>query len=884
MDVKLEPSWDDLPLMANTSHILVKHYVLDLDVDFESQIFEGTIVLFFESRNRLEKQSGSTKETCRSESNEACRFSTPEPCHSPVTDTRTSSSKTGYNDFAICGKGEKDTSGKDGNHDNPEQASGISSSKYCCDTGNHGSEDFLLVLDCCDLSVFKVEEVDVAAVPGIETFTGSPQITFVSEELRNQIVHELVTLPADRWREQFDYYAHCSQAPGCGELLFDTDTWSLQIRKTGAQTATDFPHAIRIWYSTKPQGRSVTWTSDQSGRPCVYTMGSPVNNRALFPCQEPPVAMSTWQATVGAAASFVVLMSGENSAKPTQLREGRASWHYYVTMPMPASTFTIAVGSWAEMKPEICSSEDLAAERSLTPSEADFRCVGICGHMEYPCRFQNPSATTQEVIPHRVFAPVCLQGACQETLLPLVRPCLSAAHSVLGTHPFSRLDILIVPANFPSLGMASPHIIFLSQSVLIGMNHLCGTRLCHEIAHAWFGLAIGARDWTEEWLSEGFATHLEDVFWAKAQQLAPHEAWEQQELKADLRWRCLQDEVRNYPEEMQVLRPNKEKTGHVSDSGSSVIKHGLNPEKVFMQVHYLKGYFLLRFLAQRLGDDTYFAFLRKFVHTFHGQLILSQDFLQMLLENIPEEKRLDLSVENIFRDWLESSGIPQPLQTERQARAECGLARRVGAEVHKWIRVNRRPHKRKRRETEEVFEKLLPDQLVLLLEHLLEQKTLNPRTLQSLERTYQLSQQDAEVRHRWCELIVKHKYTKAYKDVERFLQEDQERSQRDSFPCMCTQPWWDRGRVDAGRQRKGNGAAEASSIHTTVLLFPRLPSPGLMERVVPLCRPGLTASGHGVRIGSPSWGEGTSVTGDESHLRYIGKAAVHFAYGCSGYF
>lgn len=51
-------------------------------------------------------------------------------------------------------------------------------------------------------------------------------------------------------------------------------------------------------------------------------MGSPINNRALFPCQEPPVAMSTWQATVRAAASFVVLMSGENSAKPTPLQEG----------------------------------------------------------------------------------------------------------------------------------------------------------------------------------------------------------------------------------------------------------------------------------------------------------------------------------------------------------------------------------------------------------------------------------------------------------------------------------------------------------------------------------------------------------------------------------
>ncbi|KAM7092602.1 aminopeptidase O isoform 1-T3 [Molossus nigricans] len=773
MDIKLDPSRDDLPLMANTSHILVKHYVLDLDVDFESQIIEGTLVLFFESGNRYRKKSSSTEETCQSESDEACKFRMPEPCHVPVTNTRTFSSKMGYNDFTIYGKGEKDTSGKDGNHDNQEQASGISSSKYCCDTGNHGSEDFLLVLDCCDLSVLKVEEVDVAAVPGIEKFTRSPKLTVVSE-LRNQIVHELVTLPADRWREQLDYYAHCSQAPGCGELLFDTDTWSLQIRKTGAQTATDFPHAIRIRYRTKPQGRSVTWTSDQSGRPCVYTMGSPINNRALFPCQEPPVAMSTWQATVRAAASFVVLMSGENSAKPTQLREGCSSWHYYVTMPMPASTFTIAVGPWTEVKPETCSPSDQAAKRSFSPSEADFRCASICGHVEYPCRFQNASAATQEIIPHRVFAPGCLRGACQEMLLQLVSPCLSAAHSVLGTHPFSRLDVLIVPANFPSLGMASPHIVFLSQSTLTGGSHLCGTRLCHEIAHAWFGLAIGARDWTEEWLSEGFATHLEDVFWAKAQQqLAPHEAREQQELRACLRWRRLQDELRNSPEPLQVLRPSKEKTGHVTDSGSSVIKHGLNPEKGFMQVHYLKGYFLLRFLARRLGDDTYFSFLRKFVHTFHGQLILSQDFLQMLLESIPEEKRLDLSVESIFRDWLESSGLPQPLQTERQAGAECGLARQVGAEVSKWNRVNRRPRKRKRRGTKEVFEKLLPDQLVLLLEHLLEQKTLNPRTLQSLERTYHLPQQDAEVRHRWCELVVKHKYTKAYRDVERFLHEDQ---------------------------------------------------------------------------------------------------------------
>ncbi|EDL16214.1 mCG145255, isoform CRA_b, partial [Mus musculus] len=71
------------------------------------------------------------------------------------------------------------------------------------------------------------------------------------------------------------------------------------------------------------------------------------------------------------------------------------------------------------------------------------------------------------------------------------------------------------------------------------------------------------------------------------------------------------------------------------------------------------------------------------------------------------------------------------------------------------------------------FFQLSPDQIVLLLEWLLEQKTLSPQTLHCLQQTYHLPEQDAEVRHRWCELVIKHKYTKAYNQVERFLLEDQ---------------------------------------------------------------------------------------------------------------
>ncbi|GAB0204692.1 aminopeptidase O [Grus japonensis] len=260
------------------------------------------------------------------------------------------------------------------------------------------------------------------------------------------------------------------------------------------------------------------------------------------------------------------------------------------------------------------------------------------------------------------------------------------------------------------------------------------------------------------------------------QVLSHDEVKGQQELKALLRWRRLRDEVQNSEEELQVLRPKKESTGELSESGASVVKHGLKAEKNFMQVHYLKGYFLLRSLARKVGEASYLASLRKFVHKFHGQLVLSQDFLCMLLEDIPEQKKAGLTVESIFQNWLDTSGIPKPLLEEGETWKECHLVQQVSGEVTKWIQTNqkiRKSGKKKRKQIEVDFQKLLPDQLVLLLESLLEEKSLCPRILQLLEKKYRLQEQDAEVRHRWCELVVKHKYVPGYRDVEKFLREDQ---------------------------------------------------------------------------------------------------------------
>ncbi|XP_074526582.1 aminopeptidase O isoform X2 [Halichoeres trimaculatus] len=815
-DVDLNPDTDDLPLRANTNHILVRHYVLDLTVHFEGQVISGSVVVF------LDPCSGAvpkTEDNIGPRSVKAAGFK-------DAVESQEFGEVFRIRDVDVDGtKGQREAMPRVDKMPGTEQS-------MPWESNNEG--DFTLVLDCCDLKILKVEELDITTVSATSSLL--PEITShesgeSSLNPQSAFVQNLLSTHSSKWRERHHLFLSCSRVPAAqddGSLRFHTDKWSLQVRKKGVTLPQEFPRALRICYETKSTGGSVRWTKDQNNRVCVYTAGSPINNRALFPCQEPPVAMSTWQATVRAPSECMVLMSGEEQAVPIEDGDTRFSiWNYYVTMPMPASTFTLAVGHWCQVTADISpcmesgvmdrvdwgktaksqaqdggwtEAESLSGLGSSTSgvvkdshlqtgrdegiSETD--CSGMaddsisCSHGDYPCRFAEQLARSQRVIPHRVFGPVCLLHNAQMVLKLLPR-CLAAAYVVLGVHPFPRLDVLIVPAGFSSLGMASPHIIFLSQSVLgtgspaSGENSLslCGSRICHEIAHSWFGLVIGARDWTEEWISEGFATYLEDIIWAQAQKLSLQETAEQSDLKALLRWRRLSDELQNSEESLQILRPNTENTGQVSESGASTVKHALNPDKAFMQVHYLKGYFLLRFLASQVGQQQFNDFFRLFIKKYHGQLILSQDFLRMLLITFPDMERKGLTLSAIYAEWLDRPGIPEWLYERSAEWSQARLVGEVKAEVVKWILLSRshqgKGRKRKRIEPKVNYKEVTSEQLVMLLELLLEEEELSVTAMRALQRTYNLQNQDAEVQHRWCELVVKHSHTQAYRDVEHFL-------------------------------------------------------------------------------------------------------------------
>ena len=55
---------------------------------------------------------------------------------------------------------------------------------------------------------------------------------------------------------------------------------------------------------------------------------------------------------------------------------------------------------------------------------------------------------------------------------------------------------------FAGLGMASPSLMWVSQSLVLNGDCSMAVRIAHEISHSWFGLILGPKDWTEEWISE----------------------------------------------------------------------------------------------------------------------------------------------------------------------------------------------------------------------------------------------------------------------------------------------------------------------------------------------------------------------------------------------
>lgn len=598
------------------------------------------------------------------------------------------------------------------------------------------NQPFVLILDACNIHVSQVKLLELP---------NCGKCTKPCLKCRTANMTQL---------EQEKFFRFCSSQPG-QNLRFSTTKWSLNIwdeRQPPERFDARLPFVVRIEYSTLPEGKSLKWVADQDGNMTVFTRGDFINNRSLFPSQDHPETLSTWQAYITVTVSDVVLMTGDQEAVVTQQENGFVQFYYQSSMLMPSSTVAIAVGQW--------QSSTIYESESLVHEKREKWIPDFCSKTHRSC---SVNFSQHPILPCRVFAPKSLLTQVEAEFQHYLPKCLAEMHNIFGPHPFCRLDILLVPSCFESLGMANPCLIFLSESILVGNCSFC-CRLSHEISHSWFGLILGPKDWTEEWMTEGFASFVEDLVHPKVIGMNEKEAEDWFELRALIKYRVLTAELSHTNDELQIMRINESDAvaNRTEENGS--VKNGLNPDKKCLQVHYLKGYFLLRFFSQKVGLPHFKIFLRKYVHHFHGQLVSSQDFLQLLFKEFPELREEDLDEKCICDEWLDRPGLPKVLQNlppNKQAKLINDVYQQF--EAITWGLTSFSGLKLKL---------ICEDQLTLLLELLLD-VPCNKLVLEKLYQEFHISEANPDVRHRWCELVVKHKFTKFYKDVKHFLLHDQ---------------------------------------------------------------------------------------------------------------
>ncbi|KAL7633932.1 UNVERIFIED_CONTAM: hypothetical protein RMT77_015893 [Armadillidium vulgare] len=704
-----------LPLLSNIEHVRARHYLIEFKTDIVSRIINGRVVIFFDTTSKCELQGQFCKDHCNN-----CRF----------------------------------------------------------DSSHLKDKKFPIVLECCNMKINNLQEL---------------------KPRPDQNVKELFQLKSySNYKNKYDTFDDWVNNEKT-DLHFTQNEWSITIQNEDLFNSSQFPMVICIDYSTDPNGDSLYWRKIESSI-CCFTSGSSINNRSLIPSQDRPLAMATWQAWITVPEDYFVSMTGDNEPlirKETSSHDSSSSSlyntkapnilktsYYYTSMVLPMSTLAISIGNW-EKDHIISSVESETYNKNFKKLELE----NInCNHIPYPCHIKRDSNLNGPLIPVTVVSSKNYLSK-RKIILKFIKFILIAAYKLLGIHPFRRLEIVILPRCFPHLGLASPNLLFLSKSIIYDDSSFY-LRLAHEISHNWSGITIGPKNWEEEWISEGFATYLEDSLFMLALEEDQDRKKESIEggtvldkqseffnLRSHIKYKILLDEKNNTEEGLQILCPD-----HLSPSvGDGSINNGINHSKPFLQVHYLKGYFLLLYLSRKVSRHHFDLFLGKVAIKCHGQLISSGEYLQLFFQNFPEVNIGEDPVDKIINEWLKTSDLNTHITDSFKSMANDELTEVINKHYEYWINYNNSISIRKQNQglegkslkTELVNYKLsFSDQIIVLFERFLQYNSLKACTLKGIKSFYNVENQNPEVQHRWCELIVRFDYPEI-DDIMHFLIENQ---------------------------------------------------------------------------------------------------------------
>ena len=166
--------------------------------------------------------------------------------------------------------------------------------------------------------------------------------------------------------------------------------------------------------------------------------------------------------------------------------------------------------------------------------------------------------------------------------------------------------------------------------------------LAHEIAHQWWGQAVGWKNYHEQWLSEGFSQYFAALYAARD--------------RGDEVFRSMLRQMRRWAIEQSDQGPVYlgYRLGHIRNDG-----------RVFRALVYNKGAMVLHMLRQMLGDDRFFDGIRQFYGTWKFRKAGTDDFRAAM------EKAAGVDLKAFFDGWIYSSAVPELQFTSTVAPGEA---------------------------------------------------------------------------------------------------------------------------------------------------------------------------------------------------------------------
>jgi len=295
-----------------------------------------------------------------------------------------------------------------------------------------------------------------------------------------------------------------------------------------------------------------------------------------FPCNDRPSSRATYRISVTTESAYTVVANGELVSQ----RRSSSRTTTVFDNPTPTAPYlaTIQVGRYGAVEPEGLARGD---------------------------------------VPQRIYVPDRLRRRAAHDFgrqTEMMRLFVDR----FGPYPFSRYDVVVTDDSL--------EIPLEAQTVSIfGANHVDGRRhserlVAHELAHQWFGNAVGLARWRDIWLNEGFACYSEWLWW-------DHLGSRRLRATAERHHAALRDE----PQDIRVADPGA--------------------ERMFDDRVYKRGALALHAVSCAVGPEAFDAIVRSWVARHLDTVVTTDDFRAHLAAAQP-------GLEDVLSPWIDEEDLP----------------------------------------------------------------------------------------------------------------------------------------------------------------------------------------------------------------------------------